>query len=1043
MMRRETLRFLFDLQGIKHAGAPLQLTVKFMPFSIDYETKSRAELNDVGVFRYAKDPSTDVLCVSVCKDNGPVLVWIPPQYEFRCDVFGDVVSDPGAKELLTEALSSDEPISAFNVLFEISVTENVLCRLYGFPVPARHRWRCTMVLARRANIPASLAKAAECLGLAQQKDSMGGRLIKKFCIPQKETNEFIHPRSDPDAFKMFVEYCRQDTVVERELLGPLKPFELKGWILGIFLESIEINCRGMPLNLDALRKADGMIEAESGPAFAGFRALTDLNPTQNAKVKAWINANGLALDNLQGETLDAIEATPCLPGQERAREAIALMQKIGFASVKKIRTMLDCVGPDDNFIRGSLEFHGASTMRWSGKLHQPQNFKSPEDWAESLTGKMYADLCNGDDKDTLEWWYGKPIFSILANCIRHFIQDKQGPMLSADYTAIEAMILAWLAGEEWRLEVFRTHKKIYEASVSQMFGIPLQEFEDYKAKHGKHHPMRKIGKLAELSMGYQGSEGALVKFGALDLGLKQEELMPIVEKWRAANPKIADFWYACERAAIRAANIPGQKMEVGKLTFFSTRAAGANYLFMKLPSGRNLAYRDPKVTEVQAISKKTGKPYTKSSLSYYGQIPGPSGAKSTKWGHVSLYGGKITENCLAGETQVLTNSGFKRIDCIKASDLLWDGAEFVQHGGLICQGEQPTMDLQGVRCTPDHRFLTAKGFMEARLLCNCSSMVESSSDECNSCKKQKASRFDGQALWPLGGGALARHRRAQGFVDSAVPVRQHHREGGDGDFQEAPSPCGVLQAMPFGASRHIRVEQDTRHVEASGPRSVEFDDTAVHQPEACRLPQLRWARHWGLRRVAGRFLSVLGRHGANLPTGFGHRPEGQQLRVLQGKLPVGNANGQLTEHAAKPDSRGDHRPLPPEWHWHKHTGMAHPQRGEAGSGVREDPRPAQPVYDIRDCGPRRRFAVRGAEGILVIAHNCCQAIAFDIMANGTLKAAAKGYRTYSLIHDEALAALDGPHQNLRDFQDCLEDVPAWCEGLPVSTSGAIVPYYTK
>ena len=840
MMRREILRFLFDLQGMKHAGAP---TIYFLPmFSIDFETKSRADLNEVGTFRSARDPSTDVLCVSVRKGNGPVLVWIPPQYEFRCDVFGDVVSDPGAKELLTEALSSDEPISAFNVLFEISVTENVLCRLYGFPVPARHRWRCTMVLARRANIPASLAKAAECLGLAQQKDSMGGRLIKKFCIPQKETNEFIHPRSDPDAFKMFVEYCRQDTVVESEMLVPLKPFEMKGWILAIFHESIEINCRGMPLNLDALRRADAMIEAESGPAFAGFRALTDLNPTQNAKVKAWINANGLALDNLQGETLDAIEATPCLPGQERAREAIALMQKIGFASVKKIRTMLECVGPDDNSIRGSLEFHGASTMRWSGKLHQPQNFKSPEEWAESLTGRMYADLCNGDDKETLEWYYGKPIFSILANCIRHFIQDAQGPMLSADYTAIEAMILAWLAGEEWRLEVFRTHKKIYEMSASQMFGIPLQEFEDYKAKHGKHHPMRKTGKVAELACiaegqlvttdqglvpiekvtlamkvwdgegwyahdgviargeqpvvtyqaltattdhvvwnehgeaktlgdvmggrerllrgdgkpcvgqrlrrpparmakvydimncgprnrftvsgvlvhncGYQGAEGALRKFGALDMGITEEELTPIVEKWRAANPKIADFWYACERAAIRAVNIPGQKMEVGKLTFFSTRAAGANYLFMKLPSGRNLAYRDPKVTEVEAISKKTGKSYTKSSLSYYGQIPGPSGAKSTKWGHVSLYGGKATENA-------------------------------------------------------------------------------------------------------------------------------------------------------------------------------------------------------------------------------------------------------------------------------------------------------------------------------------CQAIAFDIMANGTLKAAAKGYRIYSLIHDEALAAFDGPHQSLRDFQDCLEDVPAWCEGLPVSTSGAIVPYYTK
>ena len=811
-------------------------------YSIDYETKSRSDLNEVGAFRYAKDPSTEVLCVSVCKDNGPVLVWIPPEFETRCDVFGDVVSDPGAKELLMEAMSSDEPMSAFNVMFEISITENVLCRLHGFPVPKRNRWRCTMVMARRANIPASLAKAADCLKLKNQKDSAGGRLINKFCIPQKDTNEFIHPRKDPEAFKNFAEYCRKDTEAERELYGVLKPFELTGWILDIFLESIEINCRGMPLNLDALRKANAMIEQESVPAFAAFRELTGLNPTQNAKVKAWINANGLALDNLQGDTLDAVMAAPVEPGQEKARQAIELMQKMGFASVKKIPTMLACAGPDDNAIRGSLEFHGASTMRWSAKLHQPQNFKSPEEWAEFLTGRMYADLCNGETKEDLEWYYGQPIFSILANCIRHFIQDAQGPMLSADYTAIEAMILAWLAGEEWRLEVFRTHKKIYEMSASQMFGIPMQEFEDYKKQHGKHHPMRKTGKVAELACiaegqlvttnrgnveiervtpdlkiwdgegwyehggvvcrgerevvkyqwltatrdhvvwnevgeqktfgevidtkerlllqdgrracwgrrqvstprvakvydilncgprnrfsvsgvlvhncGYQGAEGALIKFGALDMGLEQEELQPIVDKWRAANPNIADFWYSCERAAIRAVKLPGQKMVVGKLTFFSARVAGANYLFMKLPSGRNLAYRDPKVTEVQAISKRTGNEYTKSSLSYYGQLPGPSGAKSTKWGNVSLYGGKITENA-------------------------------------------------------------------------------------------------------------------------------------------------------------------------------------------------------------------------------------------------------------------------------------------------------------------------------------CQAIAFDIMANGTLKAAAKGYRIYSLIHDEALAAFDGPHQSLQEFQSCLEDVPRWCDGLPVSTSGEVVPYYKK
>ena len=280
---------------------------------LDYESRGIADLTVVGGWHYARHPSTEILCAAIRRNNEPTLVWSPIEG----------FSDPGAEQLLREMLADDGPVYAHNATgFEVPMTEHVLTRM-GFPAIERTRWRCTATMARRANIADSLDKASKMLNLKSQKNPVGKKFIKLFSIPIEGTTQFNDPRDHPEQFRAFLEYCRQDVLTECDIAEALKHFELKGWLLDIFHEDININGRGMPVNLDALRKAQALIEAEKGPAFEEFRALTGLNPTQNAALRVWFANNGMPLDNLQADTLAALEVDPTTT----SGRAIALLQK--------------------------------------------------------------------------------------------------------------------------------------------------------------------------------------------------------------------------------------------------------------------------------------------------------------------------------------------------------------------------------------------------------------------------------------------------------------------------------------------------------------------------------------------------------------------------------------------------------------------------------------------------------------------------------------------------------------------------------------------
>ena len=622
-------------------------------YHLDYETRSSADLKKVGTFRYAEDDSTEIMCAAISRDDEEPLLWVNPKFEF--DDLCECKSSPGALALIEEMNARSAPVYAHNAQFEHAITSR--CQSNRWFEVGINRWRCTAAMSRRAAIPPALDKAAETLLLAEQKDTKGKSLIRRFSLPKLSASDhdtFCAPIERQAEFVAFCNYCLQDVRVEQGIHKALKHFELTGPILEAFQADLAINSRGLPVNVAALTHVQKLIDAQEATLTSEFQRLTGFKPTQRDVLLKWLQEHGFAADNLRADTLDERLESLEFDAESLVGRVLTIKKALSFASIKKVASMLACAGADGR-VRGTLQFYGAGTGRAAGRLIQPQNFKRP---TIADTRTAYADLCEGASAAHIELFHG-PLLEVIGSCIRHFIHDPEGPLLDVDFSSIEARVLAWIAGEEWKLEVFRTHGKIYESTICRMTGMPLQEMLDYAKEHGKHHPDRFKGKISELACGYQGSVNALKAMGALDMGLKEEDLQGIIDQWREANPNIVKLWYLCDRAAKNAVTNSGTKHLAGKLEFFCAYTAGAKYLFMRLPSGRRIAYRDPKIEETvvrdkdgQVACTDSGRVKTRQSLTYWGQIPGKA-----MWGRSSIYGGLSVENACQGIAADLLNNG--------------------------------------------------------------------------------------------------------------------------------------------------------------------------------------------------------------------------------------------------------------------------------------------------------------------------------------------------------------------------------------------------
>lgn len=614
---------------------------------VDLETFSRCDLKSCGGHRYAADPSTEILCIGLALNDEEPVIYVP---DATNRFFGGYDYDDFDRAVAILKLMShrDTLCYAHNATgFEVPHFDLLFEKQTGFNPPAHHQWRCTAAMARRAALPPSLEKCAEALKLSQKKDTRGKALIRKFCIPQKDGRRIL-PSDEPEAFKELCEYCKTDVTVERLIHKALGHFELTGTSLQTFQTDLELNCRGIPVNVNGLKKAKVLVDQVVADAEVEFKSCTGLNPTQGAKFLQWLKDRGYSGEDLRAETMDEqIEGMEFDPTSEVGC-ALLLRQKVSFAAVKKIDAMLACAGPHDSRVRGCFQYYGASTGRWSGSLIQPQNFKRP---TVKHTEMAYDDICKGGSVDHIEFVYG-PILEVVSSSIRHFIHDVR-PFFQADYAAIEARIVCWLAGQEDALDEYRNKVDRYVRLASVIFAKPEKDINK--------HPERFIGKQSTLGCGYgmSGPKFRLTceKFGYKDLEKGLE--FRAVEAFREKHTKVVDYWYACQDAAIKAIQAPGQKYKVRNVTFFVAGTAGIRYLWIVLPSGRKLAYPHVKLEPLlsymdkgvrvqhinptpQQINKaaEVDENYMlKESITYWGKPQGKA-----VWTRVSSYYGRIVEN---------------------------------------------------------------------------------------------------------------------------------------------------------------------------------------------------------------------------------------------------------------------------------------------------------------------------------------------------------------------------------------------------------------
>ena len=570
--------------------------------SIDIETYSSAPLQKAGVYRYVEADDFQILLFGYSVDSGPVQV-----VDLAC---GEKIPDE-----VISALTDDSVIKwAFNANFE----RICLSRFLGYPAGdylGPESWRCSMIWAATMGLPLSLEGVGAVLGLEKQKLTEGKDLIKYFCqpcAPTKSNGQRTRnlPCHAPDKWLAFKRYNIRDVETEMSIQARLAKYPVPESVWAEYHIDQEINDRGVALDMELVRQAIQMDGRSRSELTQAMKELTELeNPNSVQQMKLWLADNGLETDTLGKKAV--AEMLKTAPPQ--LQTVLSLRQQLAKSSVKKYQAMETAVCSDGR-ARGMFQFYGANrTGRWAGRMIQIQNL--PQNHLEDLAEARSLVRCG--DFEAVEMLY-EDVPDTLSQLIRTaFIPRAGAKFIVADFSAIEARVIAWLAGEEWRQKVFAEGKDIYCASASQMFGVPVE-------KHGINGHLRQKGKIAELALGYGGSVGALKAMGALEMGLHEEELPPLVDAWRQANPNITKLWWDVDRAVMEAVRFK-HKTETHGITF----SCRSGMLFIALPSGRQLAYVKPKI----GTNKFGGDCIT---------YEGVGGTK--KWERLDSYGPKFVEN---------------------------------------------------------------------------------------------------------------------------------------------------------------------------------------------------------------------------------------------------------------------------------------------------------------------------------------------------------------------------------------------------------------
>ena len=589
--------------------------------SLDLETYSSADLNKTGVYRYAESPDFCILLFGYSVDGGDVKVV-------------DIASGETVPEAILPALMDDTVEKwAFNSSFE----RVCLSRFIGLPTSEyldSTSWKCSMVWSAYMGLPLSLEGSGAVLGLEKQKLSEGKDLIRFFCRPCKPTEANGQrtrnlPTDAPDKWLTFKAYNKRDVETELAIQAKLAKFPVPDEVWDEYHIDQEINDRGISVDMTMVREAIAIDSQSRERLMALMREMTELdNPNSVQQMKQWLSDNGLETDTLGKKAVKELLKTAPAP----LGEVLSLRQQLAKSSVKKYQAMENAACADGR-CRGMFQFYGANrTGRFAGRLVQLQNL--PQNHLPDL--EEARALVRSGDYDALDMLYDS-VPEVLSELIRTaFVPSSGNEFIVADFSAIEARVLSWFAGEDWRLKVFESGGDIYCASASQMFGVPVE-------KHVVNGHLRQKGKISELALGYGGSVGALKAMGALDMGLTEDELHPLVTAWRSANPNIVRFWLDVDRAVMRAVR-EHINSEVRGIRF----SWQSGMLFIILPSGRKLTYIKPRIGMNQ---------FGSDCVTY-------EGVGSTKqWERLESYGPKFVENITQATSRDILCYAMKTLRC--------------------------------------------------------------------------------------------------------------------------------------------------------------------------------------------------------------------------------------------------------------------------------------------------------------------------------------------------------------------------------------------
>ena len=583
---------------------------------IDIETYSSVDISTAGAYKYIESPDFEILIIGYAIDDGPVHIVDLLQGEQIPEELEDALLDPDCLKI------------AHNAVFE----RRSFMRI-GYTIPIE-QWYCTLVKAAYCGLPLSLDQVSKVLNLENKKLDTGKALIKYFSCPCKPARingmrTRNYPQNSPEKWEMYKVYNKYDVLSEREIFNALSIYEIPQAERNLYKIDQEINDRGILIDLELAESAIAVDTVYTAKLTEEAKALTGLeNPNSASQIKAWIRKQtGIPVDSLNKASMpDVYKAFEKYP---KVMQLLDLRSKLSKTSVKKYYAMVNCAMKDHR-ARGTFQFYGANrTGRWAGRLIQLQNLS--KNHIPHI--EIPRELIRKRDIESVEIMYDD-VSDILSQLVRTAFIAPEGKILAvADFSAIEARVISWLADEEWRMEVFHGDGKIYEATGSRMFNVPISSIT-------KGSEIRQKSKISELALGYGGSVGALQRMGGERMGLSNVEMASLVRKWRDANTKIVEYWDDLERCAREAIRYHRHVDVNDKIAF----EADDEYLMMILPSGRRLFYRHP------AIKQKPGSKYT--SIYFEGMI------QATKqWGLIDTYGGSLAENsCQSVARDMLGNA---------------------------------------------------------------------------------------------------------------------------------------------------------------------------------------------------------------------------------------------------------------------------------------------------------------------------------------------------------------------------------------------------